>query len=305
MKSEMKAFSIWSAAFMLMLCGLVSYSLSVSEPSATIETQGFVSVTLPLSMDRYNIPIVEMKVADKTVHIAIDTGADWVTLGLKPSVLKTLDGIEPLRFRNNKDFYGNTYRSKCFIIPTASLGNARARVELSHLIASEELRSFGDDDGIIGNGLLKEFYVLIDYPARQMVLFSKNSYPAELDLATWSKLSFTHNQIGIIVKGKLGEKGPQILFCLDSGCAAVDNQEKSYGIIRPQYVPENDRIIKDGVSYTATDHFYLGGKDLGPMEFMVSDFKQPPVTGFLGHNILIHYRVFVDFDKQLLFLREA
>ena len=133
---------------------------------------------------------------------------------------------------------------------------------------------------------------------------TKNSYPDELHLDSWNKLSFSHNHIGIVLKGRLGEKGKQLQFCLDSGFAAV-NQGKSYGMIRPRYVSKSDLIKQDGNKYTATTHFYLDGMDLGPMEFMVSNFKQPPVAGFIGHNVFIHYRVFIDFDRELLYLKEA
>lgn len=298
MRSKIRVISICLLVFML--CGLSSYVVSVSRSSVTVENQDFISVKLPLSMTPSGIPIVEMNIGSKIVHLLVDTGADWVTLSLKPSILETLGDCYYFKSKKSKDIFGKTYREKCFIIPSASLGD----LELSQLIANEELRSFVPEDGIIGNGLLQQFYCLINYPAAEMILYSKDSYPAELDLASWSKLSFTHNNIGIVLKGRLGENGKQLKFCLDSGCAAI-YQGKSYGIIRPRYVPKSDRITQEENMSTATEQFYLDGTDLGPMEFMVSDFKQPPVAGFIGHNIFIHYQVFIDFDKQVLYLKEA
>lgn len=103
------------------------------------------SETIPLTFDhQYGVlPVVEMKIGKKTARLIVDTGADWVTLGLKPSILESLEGICYVN-KKSLDIYGKTYQEKCFNIPSASLGN----LELSNLTANQELRSFVPEDGI-------------------------------------------------------------------------------------------------------------------------------------------------------------
>ncbi len=267
------------------------------ENSVVIQNDNFLSETLSITFDhQYGfLPVVEMKIRNKTAHLIVDTGADWVTLGLKPSVLESLDEKYSIRGKKSVDVFGKKYQEKCFNIPSAKLGN----LELSNLTASEELRSFVPEDGIIGNGLLKRFHILFDYPASKVVLYSKCSYPQELDLAGWMKVPFIHNKIGILIEGKLGKGGKKLKFCFDSGYSAAIERDKSVGMIQPQHAG----LALKGITYIQTEHFYLGDSDLGPMGFMVHENKQPPVSGFIGHNILANYQVFIDFDKGFLFLK--
>ena len=39
------------------------------------------------------------------------------------------------------------------------------------------------------------------------------------------------------------------------------------------------------------------------MAFIASNFKQPLVDGFLGHNFLSRYKVFIDFNQEALFVK--
>ena len=53
-----------------------------------------------------------------------------------------------------------------------------------------------------------------------------------------------------------------------------------------------------------TEHFYIDGIDCGMMRFHKSDFKEPPVDGALGHNFFSEFKVLIDFDQNLLFIKK-
>lgn len=100
------------------------------------------------------------------------------------------------------------------------------------------------------------------------------------------------------MNGKFGGHDQELQFCLDTGMTYQD-QGISYGIVKPGHLQGDLK----GKQSLMTDHFYMNGIDCGMMRFHTFDFKEPPVDGFLGHNFFSQYKVLIDFDQCLLFIK--
>ncbi|NCD09474.1 MAG: hypothetical protein EOL98_08620 [Negativicutes bacterium] len=59
---------------------------------------------------------------------------------------------------------------------------------------------------------------------------------------------------------------------------------------------------KDSRIYT--DSLILDGKNIGKMDFYCFDFTEPAVDGFLGYNFLTKYKVFLDFTKDIMYIKK-
>jgi hypothetical protein len=252
---------------------------------------------IPLTVEK-GMPYLQVKIGAKVLRMTLDTGENRVFFAIKPSVLQELTVDYSTTVRKNLDAAGNVYNSKIFTLPFVQMGD----LDLTNVTAFEELRDTPDCDGIIGNMVLESFIILIDYPNARLVLYPKTTYPAELDLAQWLKLSFVHENIGIICKGKLGPTAKELRFCLDTGAVCLNEKGKSYGLLKPQVATEMTPAGND-TETMLIDHFYLDGIDIGPMDFYLYNFAQPPVDGFLGYNFLVDHQVLIDFERQLLFIR--
>lgn len=259
-----------------------------------MQNEDFKEAVLPLSF-AHGLPTVGVKIGDQLFNLVLDTGADQATIELKPNALsrikvKYLEGA-----KNSLDVYGNAYQSRSFVIPELQIGT----LHLTNLIAGEELRSFVPVDGIIGNGFLKHFYVLIDFPKAKAILYPKKEYPARLRLDRWRRISFEHNSIGIIVTVKIDDFERELKFSLDSGSGS--SAKKKCGLLRANNLESLTRNIGGIVNY---DHVSIGGIDLGQVAFAVVDFKEPPVDGFFGDYFFNRFKTFIDFDRKILFVKE-
>lgn len=266
----------------------------VSMEDFSIINENFNKVEIPISFVSKGLPTVEVKINNQTYHLILDTGADSVAMAFVPSALERLNPTYLVNQKQSLDIHGNPYQGRTFKLSQTVIGN----LKITNLICSEELRSFVPCDGIIGNQFLKHFNVYIDYQNLKVFLYPQYTYPSELELEKWQKVSFEHNNIGIVVNGRFARNKKEIKFCLDSGMCSIQNG-RTYGLLKPRNMP--GLFIKRKTYETKS--FYIDGIDFGPMVFIASNFKQPPVDGFLGHNFLSRYLVFIDFNQEVLFVK--
>lgn len=266
----------------------------VSMEDFSIINENFNKVEIPISFVSKGFPTVEVKINNQTYHLILDTGADSVAMAFVPSALERLNPTYLTDQRKSLDVHGNPYQERTFKLPQTMIGD----LKIANLIGNEELRSFIPCDGIIGNQFLKHFNVYIDYQSLKVFLYPQSTYPSELELDKWQKVSFEHNNIGIIVSGRFARNKKELKLCLDSGMCLIQNG-RTYGLLKPRKMP--GLFIKRKTYETKA--FYIDGIDFGPMDFMAFDFEQPPVDGFLGHNFFSRYLVFIDFNQEVLFVK--
>jgi len=275
--------------------------LSFANPPNISEANSnrIVSVIVPLELDgkMKGMPIVKVKIGEKVLRLALDTGADKVFFAITPNALNEINVKYSTDIEKNLDAKGTLYKSRTFEIPEVKIGE----LQLNNVTASEELRDSPDDsDGIIGNRLFDYFNVLIDYSQSHMILYPNTSLPSDLELSHWTQISFKHEDIGIVIQGRLGNQERNLRFCLDSGAVSANEEGKPLGLLRSNSLVAQDKV-KDTKTYT--DYLTIGGENIGTMDFYFLNFTQPPVDGFLGYNFFSKYKVFIDFTKQVMYIK--
>lgn len=290
----MKCFKL--SLFVFLVCILfASLCFSETEPkSFKLVDEDFSKAVLPLSFVK-GLPTVEVKIQAKPFRLILDTGADFATICLRPHVLEKI-AVNYLDSGDiTLDIHGRSYRNRHFVIPELHLGE----LKFTDFTAGEELRDFVPADGIIGNRFLKNFYVLFDYQKSRAVLYPKGEYPSELKLNKWRRIPFEHNNIGIIINVKIDAFDRELKFCLDSGSGS--SGKKKSGLLRT-INPEGLSQEKGGlVTY---DHVSIAGIELGRVDFLIADFKEPPVDGFFGDYFFSRFKTLIDFDRDVLFVKE-
>jgi hypothetical protein len=270
-------------------------SFSATEPEYfTIVNKYFSKAVLPLSFVK-GLPVVMVTIEDQLFHLILDTGADRATIDLKPDALNKIKVKYLEDVKNSLDVYGNAYQSRTFEIPQLQLG----KLKFTDFIAGEELRDFVPGDGIIGNRFLKNFYVLFDYQKNRAVLYPKGEYPRELNLSKWRQIDFEHNDIGIIISVKIDTFDRELKFCLDSGSGS--SGKKKSGLLRAKALEGLTEKMGRLVTY---DHVSIAGIDLGRVDFFIEDFQEPPVDGFFGDYFFSRFKTLIDFDRNVLFVKE-
>jgi hypothetical protein len=285
----MKIFVKIICCFMFII-GLSFPSFANSQGISETNSDRITPVIVPLELDgkMKGMPIVKVKIGEKVLRLALDTGADKALFAITPSALNEINVRYSTAIEKNLDAKGTLYKSRTFKLPEVKIGE----LQLNNVTATEELRDSPDDsDGIIGNLLFDHFNVLIDYAQSHMILYPNTRLP-DLGLSQWTQVSFKHEDIGIVIQGKLENQEKNLRFCIDSGAVVVNEKGKPLGILQPKSLVAQDKV-KDIKTYT--DYLTIDGKSIGSMDFYLLDFAQPPVDGFLGYNFFSKYKAFIDF----------
>jgi len=269
-------------------------SISIYSQEYQYSEGNFSQETIPIIFAN-GCPIIEVNIDGQLFHLLIDTGAEDATVKLTPSTLKKILVTTRSGEEQTFDYNGKTYQNMRFIISSLKIG----KLEFRNLNGIEELRSGIKEDGIIGNQLLKNFNVMFDYKAETMILYPLNSYPDEISNNNWIKINALHNNIGIILicKTELTEK--ELKFCLDTGVGSIENG-KTYGIIKPNAF---DKTKANGGTVDV-QKFIVDRNNLAPFDFKFIEFKVSSIDGFLGNNFFAKYKVLIDFNQNLLYLKK-
>lgn len=287
--------------FSFCVCLLLAFiQVRAAAPLFQVMNNDTQAIHVPLLWDeKIKIPIVEVKIGDETLRLALDTGADQVTLAIEPDSVKRLTVNFLENREHSMDVYGEKYEARSFIIPSVRIGD----LQFTKMKANEELRVCAvNDDGIIGNQVLANFHVYLDYQDSEMILYPNTTTPDCLNSGDWIKIPFVREKIGIIILGNLPGISKTMRFCLDTG-AFCDINGKSMGMIRSQSVKGIELKEAEQYQYFTTDGFKVGNVNLGSMDFLAYPFEQPEVDGFLGHNLLKDYKVIIDFTDDFLYLK--
>ncbi len=284
---------------LMFIIGLSVPSFANPQDISETNSNRIAQAIVPLELDgkMKGMPIVKVKIGEKVLRLALDTGADKVLFAITPNALNEINVRYSTAIEKNLDAKGTLYKSRTFKIPEVKIGE----LQLNNVTATEELRDSPDDsEGIIGNRLFDNCNVLIDYSQSHMILYPNTSLPSDLELSQWTQISFKHEDIGIVIQGQLSNEKRTLRFCLDSGAVVANEEGKPLGILQPKSLVDQDKV-KDTKTYT--DYLTIDGKNIGLMDFYFLDYAQPPVDGFLGYNFFSKYKVFIDFTKQVMYIK--
>lgn len=247
-----------------------------------------VAQSAPLAIPFYlehSLPAVELELGGKRVRLIVDTGADKVSIALKPDSMAGMR-LEPTGGKQaSLDINGAKHEERYFVARDGSIGG----LPLREVAVSEESRDFVPCDGIIGNAFLSRFRVLLDYRESTMMLYPlAGELPAPLS-GHWASLPFTRGIAGIMLDCSWSGGG-EGSFCLDTGSSVgiVDTAKLGPGT-EPGMVALRDLSV--------------AGLSFGDRSFVAQDLSHltprgAPFAGLLGYNVLQGQRVIIDFARS-------
>jgi hypothetical protein len=262
-----------------------------TEPSPVAIEASALPAAIPFTIEFEGLPIVELGVGDRILRLAVDTGADRVSIAIKPSALREGEIAYNGRTRTSADVNGKKRIERGFVLREARLG----ALPLRDLQCSEELRDFVPVDGIIGNAFLSTFTVVLDYRASAMTLEPRSSIPPAPDGSARIAVPFTRGFGELTVE--CSWRGGRGRFCLDTGAAGS-------GLVHSAVAR---RLERNGNSPRALlQDFSIGRLPLGDLELDIRDLGSigpfgPPFDGIIGYAALKDRRAIFDFRSGVIY----
>jgi hypothetical protein len=249
-------------------------------------------VRLPIALEQ-GMAWVNASVQGRPLRLLVDLGG-FDTVALVPEELKELPVSWTGRERATFSAMGESATAREYELKDFELGGVRFT----------ELRGFEDllhkkprakgRSGYVGLGLLRRFRLVIDYPARQLVLIWPDAAtPAEYDVASWPTLKFEKGDDGVMTRARVD--GAERILVWDTGV--------SHCVLKKGLHGQAPVRKTGGQLFITASSFDVAGIDAGPMDFALLDFKEPKADGFIGFPSFARHAVYVDFRNRLLAVR--
>jgi hypothetical protein len=245
---------------------------------------------VPLRLEE-NLPVVEVSVAGKVLPVLLDLGG-FDSLALRPEALAGLGAQFTGKKRRWVDNRGRRFRSREYVLPEVvigdlRLGNVRGYEDRGEAPAVPGLQ--GGLQGYLGLGVLARLSLVIDYPGKRLTL-ARNAalLGKEYPLSDWPSVPFSRDRSGVLTTFRV--EGRTLRCIWDTGY--------QYSVIR--WAPP-ERVKSEGEErHFMAPALDAAGVDLGPLDFVVFDFKQPPVDAMIGFNFFRDRAVLFDFENNRL-----
>ena len=279
--------SRWIAATMLFAASCAA--LAAPERPPRVESG---LVRIPLFLDR-GMAWVDVTIEGRPLRLLLDLGG-FDTVALTPESLEGMSVTWTGRTRTTFSAMGDVARAREYVLPAMELGG----VVFRELRGTEDLlkgeKRVVQRTGYLGLGLLQRFNLIIDYPARELVLLWPDvSPPEEYRVEEWPSTEFAAGVNGVI--GTVEIDGERRRLVWDTGASHCVLKTGLQG---------SGAIKKEGAYSVCTPStFQVGGHEFGPVEFVLLDFKQPTADGFIGYSFFGKHAVFVNFQSHRLAVR--
>lgn len=279
----------------LSACGTPPASTAASRPASSAPR-----AVVPFSVEYGGLAIVEAEIAGKKLRLAVDSGAEKVSIGLKASALAGLELAYDGQSRGSVDIEGRKHEERSFTIPEFALGSLRLR----DVAGSEDLRDFLPVDGVIGNLFLSSYAVAMDYRGLSLSLYPSGARIPELEAGKWMSIPFARGPAGMLLD--CSWEGGTGLFCFDTGAAGL-------GIVDQAKLGASDYAADQGAGgqpkVAELRNFSIAGKGFGTQRFAALPLGSltpsgAPFSGIVGYTILSGRRIAIDYAASRLYIDE-
>jgi Aspartyl protease len=245
-------------------------SAACARRSSYVITRASRGTSVPLGFVG-TLPTVPVEVSGQTVDVLLDLGG-FDTLSLSPALARRLGARPTGRTRTFRNARGAALETRELELPDVRFGDM-----VLHGVRGYE-HVFAPDfpppveAGYIGRGILDRIALVIDYPARQLVIPGPG---ADLPAEGWRTTRIISADVGAVVSATVD--GRDYTLLLDTGATSS--------------------FLRD--AYSARD-LRIGGVALGPLDFDALELSVPGVDGFLGANFFAARRVLVSFPVGIV-----
>jgi hypothetical protein len=270
-------FRALGVALLCSACSTVQPSLNQSKPGPFVE--------LPIEL-RHRLPTVEVLVSGQPFKLFLDLG------GFHAISLTTAELARArVRFHDSSHEFmnsaGTMFESRRFIAPNVVIGG----VSFGDLEGGEFLFDGAvappDNNGYIGMGLLGQYLVVLDYPAKRVRLYQSGDVRA-------FESECGRNSFEV----SLGDKAAQSVVRTDDGDLLVEwDTGATHNFIRPSAIRRRESAGRrsDMEQPTLTiASLRFGAQEVGPQEFQVAQFYAPALDAIFGTSFFASRRVCLD-----------
>jgi hypothetical protein len=268
-----------------LLCGACS---TTQPPLATSPPVPLVEIPIEL---RQRLPNVEVRISGQRFKLFLDLGG-FHAVSLTRVELGRADvhWVEsPHTFMNSA---GKMFESRQFIAPNVVIGGASfGDLEGGEFLFDDALAP-PDRNGYIGMGLLGQFLVVLDYPARRVRLYpsgDRRALAVECGRSTF-EVSLVDKVAQSVLKTEYGDLRVE----WDTGA--------THNFIRPVAIERGRDAARraDPAQPTVTlASVQLAAQELGPLEFRVAQFQAPALDAIFGTSFFLSRKVCLDLPQGL------
>jgi predicted aspartyl protease len=245
-------------------------------------------VRVPIHLEG-GMPWVDATIGGRPVRLLLDLGG-FDAVALIPDELKKIEvtwtGESRITFS-----LGESAKAREYVLPEVELGGVVFSDVTGHEDLLHDKNRKIDRPGYLGLGLLRRFRVVIDYPARQLVLIWPDApMPEPYDVENWPAVEFEAGKDGVVARAKVN--GIDRLLVWDTGAShcVLKSGLEGAAPVRPI----------EGYPFAKVESFRLAGEEFGPLDFALLDFKMPKADGFVGYSLFAKHAVYIDFASRKL-----
>jgi hypothetical protein len=265
---------------------------------------GFTGSQLPLVLEAGGLARVEVCVNGEPLSLMLDT-ADYACFSLNTGIVDGL-GLKVTGAERHADVTGRRFRVRTIVARELRLGS----LVLHDVPGRENLAGPDRFDGTLGSGLLARFGVLLDYGRRRMALYPRGELPPFLGEEAWHRVRLTDRADRLLVtfEGVEGEYS----MGFDTGCSDVfvsSDSELGRAMLSSlettRMAGEINGVPTQDIHLCRVDRIMLGDYDAGGSDCVIGAAARFIGNGLLGGGFLKDNRVFLDREKQEMWLSRS
>jgi hypothetical protein len=241
------------------------------------------------------------------LNLFLDTGAPAASIDLTAKTLEKIEVTYTGQTKKTQNYKGDVFEGREYILPRVKIGD----LEFTNIQATEH-KSRSSSDGVISFRFLHNYNVLIDFPNRNMRLYTLGYLPKYLRHQSWKPVN-AFDRGGFTLTLRLDSIEEDFIFALDNAAIALDDEQKPYGVIRLKS-PLGQHLEKNGlitpkqddpaiVGIFSSSDLKLDGIKIPDLDFMVVDYQYPKRDGLMGYHFFIKYPMFIDFKNKMLYIK--
>lgn len=246
------------------------------------------AVVIPIEIEGGN-PVASVRINGVDARLIVDSGGDLVSL--KPAAIERVAAERTGASADGTNALGQTNAQALLRLDSLEIGGRTFRG-----IAAQESGDYAADaagDGVIGRRFLNGFVAVYDYPALRISLFDAEERDAATRDCRGTRLPVLPDAEGLIITHARADR-LDLRVLWDTG--AVQS------FVKQSFANEH-AIPVEAPFYTARK-FSLGGRDVGPLRFVVVDLRAPEgVDGYMGYNFFADHVVCIDPRRRMVRFR--
>jgi len=265
-----------------MKCAAALIGLLVSGSCAAV-------VVIPIEIENGN-PVAPARINGVDVRLIIDSGGERVSL--KFAAINRVSATRTGSHADGTNALGQTSPQALLSLDSLEIGGRTFRD-----VAGQESGTYAEaspGDGAIGRQFLNRFIAVYDYGARRISLFDSSERDVARRDCRGTRVRTLADEEGLVITGARADQNDMRVLW-DTGAV--------HSVVKKSFAESRGLPVE--APFYAVRKFEVGGRDVGPLRFVVFDVAAPSrVDGFLGYDFFVDHVVCIDPRGQVVRVRD-